>query len=357
MKLAFVLGTRPEIIKLSSVIRECVMRKIEFIIIHTNQHYSANMDGIFFKELELPQPHFNLGISGEYLHGRMTGKMLEKIEEVLLKEKPNLIIVQGDTNTALAGALTAAKLQIPVAHVEAGLRSYDRTMPEEINRVLTDHVSSFLFAPTNKQKQILLEEGIERKKIFVTGNTIVDAVFQNFEIAKKKNIKFPTGPYILLTMHRPSNVDGRGILQKQVSNLATLAEATGLPIIFPIHPRTKKQLHNFNIKINSNKIKLIEPVGYLEMLMLEKHAKLIITDSGGLQEEGCILKIPCITIRDNTERPETIDVGSNMLVGSNKNLMLSAAEKMMKKKPQWLNPFGDGTAGKKILDILIHQHA
>jgi UDP-N-acetylglucosamine 2-epimerase (non-hydrolysing) len=242
MKLCFVLGTRPEIIKLSPVIRECTKRKIPFFIMHTNQHFSKNMDSIFFSELELDPPKYNLGISNESLHGKMTGLMLEQIEEILLNEKPNIVLVQGDTNSALAGALAAAKLQMPVAHVEAGLRSYDHSMPEETNRVIADHVSTYLFAPTKTQKMILIGEGIDKTKIFVTGNTIVDAINENLIIAKKKVIKTILEDYILLTMHRPSNVDNKKILQVQIDNLTKLSREFRLPIIFPIHPRTKKQL-------------------------------------------------------------------------------------------------------------------
>ncbi|ENN96515.1 UDP-N-acetylglucosamine 2-epimerase [Methanocaldococcus villosus KIN24-T80] len=355
--ISIILGTRPEIIKLSPIIRE--LKSEEFFIIHTNQHYSENMDKIFFQELNLPKPKYNLNI-GSGTHGEQTGKMLIEIEKVLLKEKPNIVIVQGDTNTVLAGALAASKLKIKVAHVEAGLRSYDKNMPEEINRVLTDHISDYLFAPTEIAKNNLLKEGI-KDNIFVVGNTIVDATLQNLEIAEKNDhIKgffnsVVDKDYFLLTLHRAENVDNRERLERIVNNINELSDIYDYDIIFPIHPRTKKRLIEFNLfdKLKSNKkIKIIEPVGYLEFLILEKNAKLILTDSGGVQEEACILKIPCITLRDNTERPETLEVGSNILVGDNKEKLIKAVELMLNKKRDWKNPFGDGKAGKRIVRIL-----
>ncbi len=361
MKLSIILGTRPEIIKLSPIIRILEKTNIDWHIIHTNQHYSENMDKIFFEELNLPKPKYNLNI-GSGTHGEQTGKMLIKIEKVLLKEKPNVVIVQGDTNTVLAGALTASKLKIDVAHVEAGLRSFDKNMPEEINRVLTDHISSYLFAPTEKAKDNLLNEGIEENKIFVVGNTIVDATLQNLKIAEKntfvreffENIT-NMEDYFLLTLHRAENVDNEERLKNIIDGIIKVIDIFDKTIIFPIHPRTKKRLEEFNLleKLKSNKkIKIIEPVGYLEFLMLEKNAELILTDSGGVQEEACILKIPCITLRDNTERPETVEVGANILVGDNKEKLINAVEIMLNKERDWENPFGDGKSGERIIKIL-----
>ncbi len=361
MKLSIILGTRPEIIKLSPIIRALEKTNIDWHIIHTNQHYSENMDKIFFEELNLPKPKYNLNI-GSGTHGEQTGKMLIKIEKVLLKEKPNVVIVQGDTNTVLAGALVASKLKIDVAHVEAGLRSFDKNMPEEINRVLTDHISSYLFAPTEKAKDNLLNEGIEENKIFVVGNTIVDATLQNLKIAEKntfvreffENIT-NMEDYFLLTLHRAENVDNEERLKNIIDGIIKVIDIFDKTIIFPIHPRTKKRLEEFNLleKLKSNKkIKIIEPVGYLEFLMLEKNAELILTDSGGVQEEACILKIPCITLRDNTERPETVEVGANILVGDNKEKLINGVEIMLNKERNWENPFGDGKSGERIIKIL-----
>lgn len=355
MKISVIFGTRPEIIKLSPVIRELQNKKINFFIIHTNQHYSYKMDKIFLEELKLPPPKYNLNLNNIQNHGEMTGKMIIEIEKILIKEKPNLVIVQGDTNTTLAGALSASKLGIKIAHVEAGLRSYDRSMPEEINRVITDHLSNFLFCPTKNQKKILLKEGIDKNKIFVVGNTIVDAVFQNLKIAeqnKKIVEKYKNKNYFLLTLHRPSNVDNKKNLEKIIRALEKVVNIYKTEIIFPIHPRTENNLKKFKINIDKNKIKLVEPIGYLEMLIAEKYAKLILTDSGGLQEEACILKTPCITLRFNTERPETIKVSANILVGNEEEKIINGAKKMLNKKRNWRNPFGDGKSGEKIVKIL-----
>jgi UDP-N-acetylglucosamine 2-epimerase (non-hydrolysing) len=364
MKLSIILGTRPEIIKLSPIIRELEKKDLDWNLIHTNQHYSENMDRIFFQELNLPNPKYNLNI-GSGTHGEQTGKMLIEIEKVLLKEKPDVAIVQGDTNTVLAGALAASKLKIKIAHVEAGLRSYDKNMPEEINRVLTDHISDYLFAPTEKAKNNLLKESIEEDKIFVVGNTIVDATLQNLKIAEKrgdikeffKNITNEED-YFLLTLHRAENVDNKERLKNIIDAITKITEIYDKYIIFPIHPRTEKRLKEFNLfeKLKDNKkIKIIEPIGYLEFLILEKNAKLILTDSGGVQEEACILKVPCVTLRDNTERPETLEVGSNILVGDDKNKIINAVELMLNKKRDWENPFGDGKSGGRIVEILINK--
>ncbi|EHP83726.1 non-hydrolyzing UDP-N-acetylglucosamine 2-epimerase [Methanotorris formicicus] len=361
MKISVILGTRPEIIKLSPIIRKLEKINVDWHIIHTNQHYSENMDRIFFEELNLPKPKYNLNI-GSGTHGEQTGKMMIEIEKVILKENPDVVIVQGDTNTVLSGSLVASKLKIKVAHVEAGLRSYDKTMPEEINRVLTDHISDYLFAPTEEAKNNLLKEGIENNKIFVVGNTIVDATLQNLELAEKneyinqflKNITNGEG-YFLLTLHRAENVDNKERLKNIINAITKITEIYDKDIIFPIHPRTKKRLKEFNLfeKLKNNKIKIIEPVGYLEFLILEKNAELILTDSGGIQEESCILKVPCVTLRYNTERPETLKVGSNILVGDDKNKIINAVELMLNKKRTWENPFGDGKSGERIVGILI----
>lgn len=353
-KIAIILGTRPEIIKLSSIIRECQKQKINFFIVHSNQHYSENMDSIFFKELELPHPKYNLKI-GSCSHGQMTGRMIEKIEEILIKEEPNWILVQGDTNTVMAGALAASKLQIKIGHVEAGLRSYDRTMPEEINRIITDHISDALFCPTQKQADILRKEGIEKKKIFITGNTIVDAVLENMKLINRhpELDHYKEKDFFLLTTHRPSNVDNKKNLSELMKAVNEISKKYKYPTYFPIHPRTKKQIEIFNIKINKKHIKIMEPVGYLEMIALEKNAKLILTDSGGIQEEACIIKTPSVTLRENTERPETIDVGASILVGHNKEKILSSVNKMLKKKKEWKNPFGKGNTSIKIINKIL----
>jgi UDP-N-acetylglucosamine 2-epimerase (non-hydrolysing) len=352
MKIGIILGTRPEIIKLYSIITFCEKNHENYFLIHTNQHYSKNMDKIFFEELELPKPKYNLNI-GSGTHGKQTGLMLQKIEKVLLEEKPTHIIIQGDTNSTLAGALAASKLNIKVCHVEAGLRSYDREMPEEINRIITDHISDYLFCPTNKQKEILLTEGIPENKIYVTGNTIVDAIYLIKEkldnsIIKKKNLV--EKEYIFITMHRPSNVDKKKTLSKQLENISNIAKEYNLKTIFPIHPRTQNNIKKFNINIPKN-IFIINPVGFKDLLTLELNAKIILTDSGGIQEEACILKIPSINLRENTERPECVEVGASKIVGSDYRL-LKEGFIYFQKNVDWNNPFGSGVAGEKIIKIL-----
>ncbi|RLE38043.1 UDP-N-acetylglucosamine 2-epimerase (non-hydrolyzing) [Candidatus Woesearchaeota archaeon] len=354
MKIAIILGTRPEIIKMAPIIRELERRTIDYFILHTGQHYSYNMDRIFFEQLKLPQPKYNLRV-GSGTHAEQTGKMLIGIEKVLMKEKPDIVLVQGDTNTTLAGALAAAKIHIPVGHVEAGLRSFDREMPEEINRILTDHLSDYLFAPTEKAKQNLLNEGIPEEKIHVTGNTIVDAVYQHLELAKNNNIlerlNVKPNEYMLLTLHRQENVDRKQRLKSILKGIELVAKEFETKIIYPIHPRTQKRIKEFKIEV-PKEIHLTPPLDYLSFLKLEANAQLILTDSGGVQEEACILKVPCVTLRYNTERPETIEVGANTLAGAEPQTILKKAREMINKERNWKNPFGDGKAAQRIVNII-----
>jgi len=354
MKIAIVLGTRPEIIKMSPIIRECERLDLDYFILHTGQHYSYKMDKVFFEQIELHEPRYNLNI-GSGSHAEQSGKILIDMEKILIKEKPNVVLVQGDTNTVLAGALTATKLFIKVGHIEAGLRSYDRTMPEEINRVLTDHCSDFLFVPTKKSRRILLGEGIPNEKIFITGNTIVDAVYQNLKLVNKKvNIFHDLGlkkdEYFLVTAHRQENVDNRKHFSDIIKGLKQIHKKYDIPIVYPIHPRSRIKLQEF--QINFDGINLVEPFDFLTFLQLEKYAKVVLTDSGGIQEETCILGTPCVTMRDNTERPETLDVGSNVLAGTNPKKILECVSSMYENDKKWNNPFGSGKAGKKIIAIL-----
>ena len=355
MKIFIILGTRPEIIKMSSVIRECIKKKLNFSILHTNQHYSENLDKVFFKELNLPEPEYNLNV-GSGTHAEQIAKILVGVEKILLKEKPDIVLVLGDTNTVLAGALAAAKLHIKIGHIEAGLRSYYREMPEEMNRILTDHCSDLLFAPTKKAKDILLNEGISNKNIFITGNTIIDAVFQNLKLAEKeskilKKLNLSKKGYFLMTAHRAENVDNKDKLRGILKGAKMVSKKFSLPVIYPIHPRTRKMMKRFKFKV-SDKVRLLEPLGYLDFLKLENSAKLILTDSGGIQEEACAMRVPCITLRDNTERPETIDVGSNLLSGANSLRILKCVSKMLNKNRKWKNPFGSGKTAEKIIKII-----
>jgi len=358
MKIAIVLGTRPEIIKISPLIRLFQKKNIEYFVIHSNQHYSKNMDSIFFEELHLPQPKYNLGI-GSAEHGNQTGRMLIKIEEILIKEKPTVVLAQGDTNTVLAGILAASKQNILTGHVEAGLRSYDRRMPEEKNRIICDVLSDYLFAPTMVQKKILQSEGISDDKIFVVGNTIVDAVLQHKQIVKKNStilhqLQLKSKNFVLITAHRALNVDSKQSLQRLVQLIDNIADLTSLPVVYPIHPRTKAKLNQFDLSIRNAMV--VEPLGYTDFLSLEMNAKIIITDSGGIQEEACILHTPCITIRENTERPETIGIGANILVGLSIEKLKNAIHYHTTHQPVWENPFGSGHTAERILEVLTsHQ--
>lgn len=357
MKLCIVLGTRPEIIKLSPLIRACEEKHLDYFILHTGQHYSYEMDKTFFEELELPEPKYNLDV-GSGTQAVQTAKILSGCEDALLKEKPDVIFVQGDTNTVMACALAASKLHIKIGHVEAGLRSFDRNMPEEINRVIADHISDYLFAPTEVSQNLLLKEGIPNEKIVVTGNTVVDAAYQNLELSKKRmdvlaDLGLEPKMYFLVTAHRAENVDVKERLSNILEALRELGNKYHYPIIFPMHPRTEKMVKEFGLSLDG--ITVIKPIGYLEFLQMEENALLILTDSGGLQEEGCILHTPCVTLRDNTERPETIDVGANVLAGCDKETILILAERMINTTTSWQNPFGNGDAALKILDAVLGE--
>ncbi len=355
MKIAIILGTRPEIIKMSPIIRECEKLGVDRYILHTGQHYSFEMDRVFFEDLKLALPEYNLDV-GSGSHGEQTGKMLAEIEGILLKDMPDIVLIQGDTNTVLAGALAASKLHIRVGHVEAGLRSFDRSMPEEINRIVADHVSDYLFAPTENSKRHLLDEGIPENKICITGNTVVDAVYQNLEISKQtrhtlSKLDLEKGEYFLTTVHRAENTDKKDRLSSILIGFEQIYRKFRLPVVFPAHPRTVKMINKFRLKVPGG-TKVIEPAGYLDFLQLEDGAKLILTDSGGLQEEACILGVPCITLRDNTERPETVDVGANIIAGVNGNIA-HLAEKMTASETNWDNPYGIGNAAKLIINKIL----
>ena len=348
-----VLGTRPEIIKMSPVIRECERRGIDYFILHTGQHYTYEMDRLFFEELELPDPTYSLDV-GSGTHAEQTAKIMTGVEDILLKEAPDIVLVQGDTNTVMATALTASKLHVRIGHIEAGLRSLNRRMPEEINRVLTDHVSDHLFAPTENARENLLREGISEWKICVTGNTIVDAVYQNLGIAKKKSnilgeLDLKPREYFLVTVHRPENVDNRTRLKEILKGLERVQKEFSLPVVFPVHPRTEKRIKELGIGVNG--LHLTKPFGFLEFLQLESQAKLVLTDSGGVQEETCVLGVPCATMRYDTERPETLDVGSNILVGADSQKILETVRSTESWKSDWKNPYGDGIAGKMIVMV------
>lgn len=360
-RVCVVVGTRPGIIKMSPIIRELGQREVPFFVLHTGQHYSHNMDRQFFDDLELPIPRYHLvTVRDHSTHASQTAEMMKGIEEALIIEKPEIVLVCGDANTNLSGALAARKLGLKVGHVEAGLRSYDWRMPEEHNRVIMDHICELLFPPTEQAKQNLVRENV-RGKISVTGNTIVDASLQNSEIARRKStilreLGLNNGDYLLLTMHREENVDDEANLKMAIDSIGLLSsQYQGFEILFPMHPRTAKRLSQTGLmgKIQSiPNLRLIQPLGYLDFLLLISHATLILTDSGGIQEEACILRVPCVTLRENTERPESITVGANMLAGLEPERVLKAAKEMTGRHRDWPNPFGDGRASCRIVDIV-----
>lgn len=350
-----VLGTRPEIIKLAPVIRACEQRDLAYSVIHTGQHYSDSLDTVFFDQLELPDPDHHLGV-GSGTHAEQTAAMMVGIEEILRAEEPEVVLVQGDTNSVLAGAMATSKLDSDLGHIEAGLRSFDRSMPEETNRVVTDHVGDYLFAPTEQSREYLRDEGVADERITVTGNTVVDAVEQNRDLAAQKSdileeLGLEPNEYILLTAHRAENVDDEARFRDLLAGVERAAAALEREVIYPIHPRARNQLEEFDLAV-PDQIRLLEPQDYLDFLTLESAAEVILTDSGGVQEEACILDVPCVTLRENTERPETVDVGANRLVGTEPNAIVEATQEAVTAMAYWENPFGDGTAADQILETL-----
>lgn len=366
MKIATILGTRPEIIKMAPIIAEINARGIDHVVLHTGQHYDKEMSDNFFRDLEIPAPEYNIHV-GSGTHAKQTGLMMEGIEKILLDEKPDIVLVQGDTNAVLSGALVCAKLHIAVGHVEAGLRSFDMTMPEEVNRRVADICTAMYFIPTENSAINLLSEGFSRKNLMITGNTVVDACFRHLEIAKKRgfgeqsliDLDIDNMDNILtLTMHRAENVD---IKERVTDIIEALKELSDMNIIFPIHPRTKNTLKNFGLFDELNDLEhvhIIKPIGYLDFLLLTSKSTLILTDSGGLQEEAITLDIPALTLRYNTERPETVEVGGNILVGADKEAILENANKILNDREfadrmkQAPNPYGHGDAAIKTVDAI-----
>lgn len=350
---AVLVGTRPELIKMAPVLRQLRKRKIPHIFIHSGQHYSKEMDQQIMDDLKMKKPDYNLHV-GSGSHAVQTGEIMKGVEEIYLREKPKISIVHGDTNTTLAGALTAKKMNILVAHVEAGLRSFDNRMPEEINRVIVDRISDILFAPTKEARQNLLKEGINEKTIVVTGNTVVDALKEHLPFTKKSKImnklSLNSYEYILVTAHRPENVDNPKTLQQLVSVIEYVSKRENKISVWPIHPRTEKQIATFGIEL-PKLIKAISSVGYIDMLTLINNAALIMTDSGGIQEEAYILNKPLITLRDSTERPETLT--ANFIVHLDKNKIDQALDAYKNKQVSWNNAFGSGDASVKIVDYLV----
>jgi len=407
LKIVTIIGARPQFIKAATVSRAIAQHNnlanatdlITEILIHTGQHYDDNMSRVFFDELDIPKPHYNLGIGSE-LHGKQTGAMLSAIEEVLIQEKPNIVLTYGDTNSTLAGALAAAKLHIASAHVEAGLRSYNRRMPEEINRIIADELSSLLFCPTETALTNLLREGIggsqvdqlqgldlDTQLVFNSGDVMYDSILFNKSLAEKKSnildrLEFlgqsgDLKDYCLATIHRPENTDSELNLTQIFEALTQITAKTGTRVILPLHPRTRNKIEEFGFekKINlvtltrnpnssSNPITIIDPIGHLDMVQLERHACAILTDSGGVQKEAYLLSVPCITLRKETEWVETLNAGWNILAGPDPQKIMNAFSMLSHwtgQSPPFLqsknqvnstNVYGDGKAAERIVDII-----
>lgn len=354
-KIVLVGGARPNFMKLAPLYEEFKLSPSEFAckLIHTGQHYDYKMSGIFFKELVLPEPDIFLGV-GSGPQGEQTGKIMIEFEKAVLTEKPDLIIVVGDVNSTIACAVVASKLHIPIAHVEAGLRSFDRKMPEEINRIVTDVLSDYLFTTEPFGNKNLKKEGIAEEKVFLVGDVMIDSLMKSSPIADRSDIldKLNLKPqeYGVITLHRVSNVDEKETLLELISALEEIAGKTKL--VFPLHPRTKKNLENFGIKLNN--IIAIDPVGYIDFLKLEKNANLVFTDSGGIQIETTIFNVPCLTLRNSTERPATLKF-TNQLIGTKKEKIINSAFAILDGKPKKCKQFPeywDGKAAKRIVEIL-----
>lgn len=375
MKIINIVGARPNFMKIAPLIRAMNKRKdkIEHILVHTGQHYDYNMSDSFFKQLEIPAPDINLEV-GSASHAEQTGRIMIEFEKVLLRHNPDLIIVVGDVNSTIACSLVASKIVYPlspdpctltpgrrpfIAHVEAGLRSFDRTMPEEINRILTDAISDFLFITEESAFENLKREGITEGKIHFVGNVMIDTLLHSLD--KINDIQLPFfnsfKEYGVITLHRPSNVDTPEILEKLLDTFYYISKS--LPLIIPLHPRTKKNVESFGMTKKLDEISeyciITEPIGYLEMLKLIKSAKMVITDSGGLQEETTFLGIPCITMRDNTERPSTLTTGTNVLVGNDTGKLMKYVDNILTGnfKKGAIPELWDGKSAERILDTLL----
>ena len=354
IKIVTILGARPQFIKAGSVSREIAKHKeIEEVIVHTGQHYDANMSDIFFDEMKIPKPDYFLGIGGKS-HGAMTGQMIEKIEEVCLKEKPDWVMVYGDTNSTLAGAIVASKLHIKLAHIEAGLRSFNMKMPEEVNRILTDRVSQILFCPTDTAVQNLKNEGYDNLdvKVVKSGDVMQDGAMFYKSLAQKPSCDI-NGEYILCTIHRAENTDDATRLKDIFGALNEIAKEK--QIILPLHPRTKKILKE--LQIDTDKLTIVDPVGYLEMVWLIDNCSLVMTDSGGLQKEAYFFQKQCITLRDETEWVELVENGFNTLVGADRRKILTAFNDISKFSDKGLDLYGGGKASENIIKELLAYEA
>jgi len=357
-----IVGARPNFMKAAPLMRQLHKHKDQFEVtfIHTGQHYDHKLSQLFFDQLGLPKPDINLGV-GSGSHAEQTSKIMIELEKLMLTSPPDLAIVFGDVNSTMATALVTSKLHIKLAHVEAGLRSYDKKMPEEINRIVTDRLSDLLFISEPSGTKNLLDEGVDKNKMFFVGNIMIDSLIANLEASKNSDIleKLNLKPqsYVAMTLHRPANVDNKEIF----SNLLKVIEEIGakIPVVFPCHPRTTKELSRFGLieNINKNALRIIEPLGYLDFLKLQSSCKFVLTDSGGIQEETTYLQIPCITLRNNTERPVTADEGSNVIVGVDSDKIRAAAMQILdnKFKAGRIPDLWDGHTAERIVDVLLDK--
>lgn len=350
MHVLHVVGARPNFMKAAPVMQALKKLGVRPTLVHTGQHYDANMSDAFFLQLEMPVPDVNLNV-GSGSHSRQTAEIMLRLEPVIQDRKPDITLVYGDVNSTLGAALACAKLRVPVGHVEAGLRSYDRSMPEEMNRVLTDQISEYLFTPSEDADRNLQREGIPEGKIYRVGNVMIDSLVRFLPLAMERKIDHLPARYALVTLHRPSNVEQPERLQQIMRCLLEISKE--IEVIFPVHPRTKQRIKDF--KFDSSRLHLLEPLPYIEFLGLQNRAVVVITDSGGIQEETTYLKVPCITLRENTERPVTITLGTNILVGNDLARLHEEVAKVLagKKKSGTVPPLWDGHAAERIAENLV----
>jgi UDP-N-acetylglucosamine 2-epimerase (non-hydrolysing) len=360
MKILSVVGARPNFMKIAPFAHAIRKRHgIEHILVHTGQHYDHQMSLSFFEELDIPRPDVNLAV-GSGSHAQQTAEIMKRFEPVLLKYKPDILVVVGDVNSTIACSLVAAKLSIPIAHIEAGLRSFDRSMPEEINRILTDRIADVFFTTCPEANTYLRMEGVPANRVFFVGNVMIDTLRHNLKRAQGSRIlsrlNLDEKGYALVTLHRPSNVDNKSNLTNILKAIGTLQKE--IPVVFPIHPRTQHNLKGFGLTSAVHQmagLHLVEPLGYLDFLCLMNQAKMVITDSGGIQEETTVLRIPCLTVRENTERPITISEGTNVLVGVNPKKILQEARKVLQGRQSKgrIPKYWDGNASERILNRLV----
>jgi len=367
MKILHVVGARPNFMKAAPVMAALAKRNdVSQILVHTGQHYDENMSNVFFGQLGLPEPDLDLGV-GSGTHAQQTASIMTRMEEVLMDDRPDLLLVYGDVNSTVAAALTCAKLLIPIGHVEAGLRSFDRAMPEEVNRLITDQLSDLLFTPSRDGDENLLREGIAKEKIHFVGNVMIDTLVRLRKAALEDVVRNQLEEkhtfladvlrdrYGLVTLHRPSNVDNPDTLSKITGTLQLISEE--LPIVFAVHPRTRQRLADMKMESSNPSLFLIDPVGYLEFLFLQHNAAVVITDSGGIQEETTFLHVPCLTVRENTERPVTVDMGTNKVVGLDSGRLRGEVDKILRgdAKNGEIPPLWDGKAGERIAAIITSR--